>query len=147
MERFSLHPSALMILSQGDEVFLMRRHNTSYGEGMYTVPSGVLDGNETAKEAAIRETAEEAGVTLEPEEVSLVHTLHRRKPDGEEWIDLFFQAQKWDQEPHINEPHRFDNSGWYSLNSLPENTLDFVRHALKKIEEGEIYSDFGFENS
>jgi len=122
----------------------MRRHNTSYGNGMYTVPSGGIDGNETAKDAAIRETAEESGVTLIPGEVSLVHVMHRRKPDGEEWMDMFFKADSWDGEPRINEPHRFDDVGWYSMDNLPENTLDFVRSALQEIQQGNVYSDFGF---
>lgn len=147
MEKFSVRPSALMILEKNQEVFLMRRQNVSYGNGMYTLPSGVLDGNETAIEAAIRETGEEAGVTLVPGEVAMVHIMHRQKPDGEEWMDLFFKANSWDGEPRINEPHRFSDAGWYPFDTLPENTLDFVRKALEEIQNGNVYSDFGFENN
>lgn len=144
-EDFYVRPSALTKLSRGSEFFLLRRSNTAYGNGMYTLPSGVIDGGETAKDAAIRETEEEAGVILNPGEVTLVHTLHRKLPDGKEWIDLFFQSDTWEGEPKINEPHRFDDSGWFTIDNIPENTLDFVVESLKNIEKGESYSDFGFD--
>lgn len=67
---------------------------SSYEPSGYTLPSGGKETNESVLETAIRETAEEVGVSVAPEDTELVHSMSRKKPDGQEWIDVFFATSR-----------------------------------------------------
>lgn len=46
---------------------------TEYLPGKYGLPGGHLEANETPNEAAVREIAEEIGITLSPKEITSKH--------------------------------------------------------------------------
>jgi 8-oxo-dGTP diphosphatase len=75
---------------RGGTVLLLRRFNTGYEDGNYSVPAGHLEGDETVVQAAIREAREEIGVGLRPDEVAVVGTMHRKS--GDERVDFFVVA-------------------------------------------------------
>lgn len=52
------------IIVQGDRVLMVRRR-ISEGELMWQFPAGAIEGGETPEQAAVRETAEETGLTVE----------------------------------------------------------------------------------
>lgn len=52
------------IIVQGDRVLMVRRR-VKEGELMWQFPAGAIEGGETAEEAAVRETQEETGLTVE----------------------------------------------------------------------------------
>ena len=60
--RFTLIAAVHVFLRRGDQVLLLRRHNTGYMDGSYSVVAGHLDSNEEVVAAAIREAQEEAGI-------------------------------------------------------------------------------------
>ncbi|SHF22547.1 NUDIX domain-containing protein [Seinonella peptonophila] len=76
-----------------DQILLLRRYNTGYEDGNYSVVAGHLDGEETVKQVAIREAKEEAGVHLKEENVEIVGVMHRKKDD--ERIDFFACVTEW----------------------------------------------------
>jgi 8-oxo-dGTP pyrophosphatase MutT (NUDIX family) len=70
----SLIPAATVVLLRpparggGFEVLLTRRPDTMrFGPGMQVFPGGRLDPGETHRDAAVRETAEETGIELDPD--------------------------------------------------------------------------------
>jgi 8-oxo-dGTP pyrophosphatase MutT (NUDIX family) len=67
-------------------VLLLRRFNTGYEDGNYSVPAGHLEGDETVVQAAIREAREETGVETRPGDVTVIGTMHRRS--GDERMDF-----------------------------------------------------------
>lgn len=150
-DRFKIVPASYLILRHADQVLLLRRFNTGYHDGSYSLVAGHLDGNETFTAAMIREAQEEAGIMLKPENLKVVHAMHRyaapNAPDMYERIDVFFRADVWEGEVKNNEPHKCDNLSWFALDSLPENTIPFIRQALEHVQNGVGYSEFGWEDA
>ena len=70
MDRFKLVPETHLLLVQGDRILLLRRCNTGYEDGKYSVIAGHMDGAETAREAICREAEEEAGIELTPDDLA-----------------------------------------------------------------------------
>ena len=103
-----------------------------------------MDGGETAKQSIIREAKEEAGITLKPKDLKVAHISHRYRPDRE-YIDIYLTADRWSGEIRIAEPDKCDDLRWFPMKKLPKNILPDVKQALKRIEKGEFYGEFGWE--
>lgn len=76
-----------------DRILLLRRFNTGYEDGNYSVVAGHVEAGETVTQAAIREAVEEVGVTLEPDDLQIVHVMNRKSKD--ERIDFFIVVRHW----------------------------------------------------
>lgn len=134
-----------MIFHDGNKILLLRRINTGWRDGEYTLPSGHIEGNETARAAAARETQEEVGIIIKPEELKFVHVVHRRGDEGDhERVDFFFEVEKYHGRPYNKEPEKCDDFRWFLASELPDNTVPVVRQALEKIAAGEKYSELNF---
>lgn len=143
-ERFKITPAVYLVLFKGDRVLLMRRENTDFHPGDYSLPAGHLEGNETLIQALIRETKEEIGITLNPTEIKLAHTMHRKMPT-EERVSFFFTVNNWEGEPKIMEPHKCDNMAWFELNGLPKNIIPYIEQAIINVKEKNPYSEDGWQ--
>jgi 8-oxo-dGTP pyrophosphatase MutT (NUDIX family) len=89
-----------------------------------------------------REAMEEAGLSIRPSDLTLVHTMHRRAE--EERLGFFFRAERWTGEPVNREPHKCDDLGWFPIDGWPEATIPYICEALRHVLAGEPYSDFGW---
>lgn len=134
--------NAYLILEQGGHVLLGRRKNTGFYDGFYCFVSGRVEDDESASLSIAREAYEEANVAIHPQNLKLVHMMHRY----ENWInlDLFFHCSTWDG-PIINkELDRCDDLRFFPISALPENTIGFVKEALLAVTLGSIYSEAGW---
>ena len=76
-----------------NQILLLRRFNTGFRDGEYSVPAGHLDGGETVMQAAIREAQEEVGVQIMENDMSFSTVMHRM--EGDERVDFFVQVHQW----------------------------------------------------
>ena len=143
LERFTLIPEAHLLLFKSDQLLLLRRENTGYEDGNYSVVAGHIDGGETAREALSREAREEAGLLIDPDELSFRHVMHRRASDGER-VAFFFTTTRWSGEPQNREPDKCSDLSWFTWGALPANMVPYVRAAIERVRQGTTYSEFGW---
>jgi ADP-ribose pyrophosphatase YjhB (NUDIX family) len=110
-ERFKLIAEVHLVLARDSSILLLRRFQTGYQDGNCALVAGHVDGNESAKTAMIREAYEEIGITLNLDDVQLVHTVHRTSNDGER-VSFFFTVTRWQGEPYNREPNKCDDVRW-----------------------------------
>lgn len=135
--------TAHIFLLRDGKVLLLRRFNTGFEDGKFSVVAGHLDGNETVRQAAVREAREEVGIELEPEDLEVVGVMQRKS--DEERIDFFLASRTWHGEPYNCEPDKCDDLRWAAPGHLPANTIPYIRQALKNFQSGNWYSEFGWE--
>lgn len=141
-DRFTMPAAVHLFLLKGTEILLLRRYNTGYEDGNYSVPAGHLDGQEEVKSAAIREAWEKCGIHLRPEDVQVVGVMHRR--DKDERIDFFLVATRWSGEIVNAEPDKCDELVWVDMDHLPANVIPYVRQAIHNYRSGQWFDSFGW---
>ena len=143
-ERFKLSVSVFMILVDGTKILVIKRGNTGWMDGFYSVPAGGVDGGNTLMKEAIRETKEEINITVKEPDIKLIHTMHN-VTEKEEWIGAFFTTNKWEGQPIVNEPHKHTEVKWVEIDELPENTIPYVKQAIEAMKNKKSYSEYGWE--
>jgi ADP-ribose pyrophosphatase YjhB (NUDIX family) len=143
-EHFKLIPTSHLILIKDDKILLLRRFNTGFEDGNYSVVAGHLDGDETFVQAMAREAREEAGIVIRPEDMKVVHVMHRKCCPGVERIDFFIQAKKWKGEPKNMESDKCDELDWFETDKLPKNIIPYVKQAIECIRNNVFYSEHGW---
>ncbi len=139
---FTMVVAVHLFLLRDGRVLLLRRYNTGYEDGWYSVVAGHVDGGEEIKDAMIREAREEAGIVIAPENVAVVGVMHRRS--AEERIDFFLAARCWAGEVTNREPDKCDELAWFDLDALPANVIPYVRRALDNYHEDRWFDSFGW---
>ena len=145
-ERHTLIAASYLLLIREDEILLSRRFNTGYEDGKYSLPAGHVEEGETFTQTVIRESKEEIGVVLKPEDLSVVHVMQRRRPEkANDRIDVFFLAKKWEGEPENMEPEKCDHIQWFSISDLPIKTIPYIKQAIDCAMNEISYSEFGWK--
>lgn len=142
MSRARFPVTVHLFFFRGNQLLMLRRFNTGYADGQYSVPAGHLDGGETVLQAAVREAEEEVGVRIEAEDLSFSTVMHRIEDD--ERVDFFVQVRKWEGEPFNAEPEKCDDLHWVHIDQLPENTVEYVRRCIANHLNGIRFDEFGW---
>jgi len=142
-DRFTLRSAVYLLLVKDGKVLLIRRYNTGWRNGEYTLPAGHVDGGVPACQEMCREAQEEIGVTIKPDELKFVHVMHQF--ENYEYIDFYFEATTWKGEPRNMEPEKCDDVSWFSLDDLPDNVIPNVKQMLKAYADGGHYSEKGWD--
>ena len=129
-----------LILRRGDEVLLARRANTGYADGLLHAPSGHAEDGEDVREAMLRETREEIGLRLDPEELRVALVMQHRSPRGEPRMGWFFEAWAEEgREPVNAEPDKCSELRWFPLDALPGDMVAYCRAGLEAYRAGERF--------
>lgn len=135
--------SSYLFLIKDGSILLQRRFQTGFQDGNYGVPAGHLDGGETARQGGVREIREEIGIEIKPDDMTVVHVMHR-KATNDERIDFFMTASVYTGEITNGEPHKCDDLQFFPLDDLPENMVDYVKVAIENYQKGISYSEYGW---
>ena len=132
-----------LFLFRRDQILLLRRYQTGYMDGHYSLPAGHLDGEESVCMAGVREAGEEIGVRINPTDMLFAGVFHRHEDD--ERVDFFFRVQNWSGEPFNAEPEKCDELRWVNFAALPENTIPYIRRAIENFRAGIPFDEFGWK--
>lgn len=125
---------------RNNQILLLRRFNTGFRDGEYSVPAGHLDGGETVMQAAVREAEEETGVQIAEIDMTFSTVMHRIEDD--ERVDFFVEVHNWQGEPFNAEPEKCDDLRWVDIHALPDNTIPYVRQALAQHLAGLRFAEY-----
>jgi len=141
-QRFQFLVAVHAFFIKDEEILLLKRANTGYMDGHFSVPAGHVDGGESIWKAMQREIKEE--VDVEVKEVHQpIHVMHRiDKSKGEERIDYFFLIKDWQGLIKIGEIEKCSELKWFKLWQLPEDIIPYIKFALQKMQDGVLFSEF-----
>lgn len=129
-----------LILRRGSDVLLARRAGTGYADGLLHAPSGHVEDGEDVRQALIRETAEEIGLDLDPQELRMALVMQHRGPGGNPRIGWFFEvAYDRTRPPYNREPDKCSELAWYPLDDLPDDMVAYCRAGLDGYRAGERF--------
>lgn len=132
-----------VLLLRGTELLLTRRRGGAFN-GLWHLPSGKLDAGEDVLTAAAREAREEVGVLITPDDLTHVHTVHVNGSGPEPRLGLFFTATAWTGEPTNREPEKCSGLGWFDLDELPEDLIEYPAAGIEAYRRGISFSILGW---
>lgn len=147
MERHSVIPAVYLFLERDGQVLLLLRQNTGFQDGNYGLIAGHAETGESFKEAMVREAQEEAGIQIKEEDLQFIHVTHKLAENGEERIDVYFEAHHWEGELTNMEPEKCGGLSWFPLEKLPDNCISYITHAFQLRKEGIRYSEGGWKTT
>ena len=131
-ERNKLPISVQLLLENQNKILLMKRKNTGYEDGKYSLPGGHVEANEEIRKALVREAKEEIGININVEDVEFYKVLNRKVSENQEYVDFVFKITHWTGDVSNNEKDKCEEIIWADKDQIPENTLDFIPKLLNK---------------
>ena len=135
--------SVHLLLIRENSILLLRRFNTGYEDGKYSLVAGHLDAGETLKSAMIREAKEEAGIEISPSELAVIGVIHSKS--DKEYIHFFLEASEWAGEVSNMEPGKCDDLSWFDIQELPENTIQYIRLGVENYLSNIWFGSIGWQ--
>jgi 8-oxo-dGTP pyrophosphatase MutT (NUDIX family) len=134
-----------VILVRNGQVLLTQRRDTNPAfDGRWHLPSGKLDADESVLAAAVREAAEEVGVLIDPADLRCVHTVHVNGSGPEPRLGLFFATDRWIGTPANREPAKCSALGWFDLDDLPDDTIEYPAAGIRAYHDHIPFSVLGW---
>lgn len=83
---------------------------------------------------------------IDSDDLELVHVTHRKqvKSRDERRVNFFSMVKRWKGAPRVMEPDKCDDLGWFELSCLPDNTVSYVRQAIKCLRRNVKYREYKF---
>lgn len=134
-----------LLLEKDQQILLSLRQNTGYADGQWGLVSGHGESQETVRQALIREAEEEIGITIKEEDLTIVHVMHRRS--DRECVEFFIKCRAFLGEISNKEPHKCGDVRFFEKDNLPDTIVPYIPHALKNIDEGITYSEYGWDHA
>jgi mutator protein MutT len=120
-----------LIALNGGSVLMSKRKNTGWMDGHWSVPAGHVEKGEDVITTIKREVKEEVDMEIEWENLQFVHVMNRITKNGQRRIDFFFSLFQFNRNVKNLEEDKCEELKWFLTDKLPENTVPYIRAAIK----------------
>lgn len=124
----------VLVTDHGDVLLLRRSESDTRRPLQWDLPGGAVDNGEQIDAAAVRETLEEAGIVMKPEDLTLGFTMAEHTDSGNVcW--LFYVAVVGDELP-VTLSHEHSEHAWVRLSDM-QTYISYERQqrALEHIQK------------
>ena len=115
----------LILEKEGKVLFLKK---TPQNGGGFSLVGGKVENGESASDAIIRESHEEANLIIKKKHLRLRHIFKRGSMNE---LILVYSAKKWEGEPESRELEKFKKVSWISKTDLPKNISPVTNERTK----------------
>ncbi len=144
MARTKVFLAVHLFIIKDNQILLLRRFNTGYEDGKYSVCAGHVEANESYIDAMIREAKEEIGIDIEKDHLKAIQIMHRKSES--ERMDYFFECKQFEGNVSNCELDKCDELKWVDLKELPDNTIPYVKYAVEAYLKKIIFTQFGWDD-
>lgn len=125
-----------LILEKDDKLLFLKK--TAQNGGGFSLVGGKVDSGESAHDAIVRESHEEANIVIKRKHLRLLHIFKR---DSESELILLFSAKKWKGKPESKELDKFKKVSWFDKSELPKNVSQVTEHLVSKYFSPKFFSE------
>ena len=119
---------------------LLKRKNTGYFDGGYSLPSGHIEDGEMASQAIQREMKEELGIEISNSWIVPFHTLQRVRHDRQ-YIDIVYAITDRQGEIENREFDKCEALERFSPHKLPSYITEEAKTFINAHFSGQIFSE------
>jgi 8-oxo-dGTP pyrophosphatase MutT (NUDIX family) len=128
--KHSIVSNTLLYCPEDNTVFLIKRSRAVSSPGIWCIPGGHVEKDESFSQAALREANEEVGELPSRRELS----RESFKEDDKEIIIYVCSVRLEDKKswkPRLNSES--SDCDWFPIDSIPSNTFDTIKSTIKKL--------------
>ncbi|MCI0597801.1 NUDIX domain-containing protein [Candidatus Parcubacteria bacterium] len=129
----------LGVIIEKEGKILLGERFFGHGAGNWMIPGGHVEFGETFGATALREAAEECGLT-DLELVGLV-SVYNERDYGKHYVNLGILTKWRSGEPFAPEPKKSGNWHWHDPDDLPEQMFLASRKCVENWRAGHMCSD------
>lgn len=141
MENTNLPVAVHVFLLKEGSILLLKRANTGFKDGYWSVPAGRLNSGETIKQAMIREAKEEVGANIDSKDLSKILVMHHKDDRGER-LYFFSHCSNWKGELKNMEIDKCEKIEWFNINNLPDKIIEHIKCVIG--DPNNNYFEYGF---
>lgn len=136
------HLASYLILEHNNQILFGRRCNTGYQDNRWGLVSGHVEEGESFVDAMVREAKEEAGITIAPQDLNVIHISHRKS--NHDYVDVFMHCTTWSGDITNTEPHKCAELRFFDKDNLPEDMMDYLPAIFEAIQKKICFQEIGF---
>lgn len=127
----------VMIFKDGK--VLLGKRKGSHAAGRYASPGGHMEHMESFEECAKRETMEECGIEIQNIRFQYLFNLKNYAP--KHYVHVGLLADWKSGKPQVLEPEKCESWDWYSVDNLPEPSMETTDLAMESLKTGKTFFD------
>lgn len=125
-----------LFINDKGEVLLLKRQNTGYFDGGYSLPAWHVEDAELCSAALQHEMHEEIGITVTQQELKPFHVIHRIAKDRQ-YFDIWYIITEWTGEIQNTEPDKCAALERFAFDNLPEMITTEARTFVEAYRKGD----------
>ena len=127
-------PGAAVIVRKGDEVLFVKR-GIEPGKGLWSLPAGFLEYEESPSEAAVRELEEETGLEVDEKDLDFVDALNMERFPGQRLVATVYSVDFEEASGDISAGDDADKAKFWSVKDLRESGEKMRENFASAIKE------------